>query len=168
VAPPVPAAVGAKKDVFDLYVHAWNGEQSIKEYLAQLERANQNVNGFGGVLIARAGEIDGTRQKSNELVALATRYPKLMPIASVHPCDGMAALEELKRLASVGVKAIKLHPHTQQFEVADARVLELCRLAGTLGIVILMDKANIIPDPRGGRVAALNPNHTRDRSASLD
>jgi uncharacterized protein len=145
VAPPVSAAVGAQENVFDLHVHVWNGEQSIKEYLAQLDRANQDVTGFGGILMARAGEIDRTRQKNGELVALAKRYPKLMPIASVHPYDGQEAFDELTRLASVGVRAIKLHPHTQQFEVTDARVLELCRLAGKLGIVILMDNANIIP-----------------------
>ena len=103
------------------------------------------VAGFGGILIARAGEVDRTRQKNDELIALAKHYPQLMPIASVHPYDGAAALEELKRLAGAGVKVIKLHPHTQQFDVTDPRVLELCKLAGKLGIVVLMDNANIVP-----------------------
>jgi uncharacterized protein len=133
------------EDVFDFHVHLWNGETSIKEYLSQLERDHEEVAGFGGILIARAGEIGRTRQKNDELITLAKRYPKLMPIASVHPYDGAAALEELKRLAGAGVKVIKLHPHTQQFDVKDPRVLELCRLAGNLRVFVLVDNANIVP-----------------------
>jgi len=133
------------ENVFDSHVHLWNGEASIKEYLSQLERDHQDVAGFGGILIARPGEIDRTRQKNDELIALAKRYPKLMPIASVHPYDGAAAREELKRVAGAGVKVIKLHPHTQEFAVADPRVLELCRLAGTLRVMVLVDNANIVP-----------------------
>ena len=133
------------ENVFDFHVHVWNGETSVKEYLSQLERDHQEVAGFGGILIARAGEVDRTRQKNDELIALAKHYPQLMPIASVHSYDGAAALEELKRLAGAGVKVIKLHPHTQQFDVTDPRVLELCKLAGKFGIIVLMDNANIVP-----------------------
>ncbi len=131
--------------VFDFHVHVWNGEASIKDYLSQLDRDKQQVAGFGGILIAKVGEIERTRQKNDELVGLAQRYPKLMPIASVHPYDGAAALDELKRLAGAGVKVIKLHPHTQHFEVTDSRVLDVCQLAGKLGITIQMDNANIVP-----------------------
>ncbi len=63
----------------------------------------------------------------------------------MHPYDGAAATAELKRLAGLGVKAIKLHPHTQKFDAADARVLSLCKLAGDLGVIVLMDNANILP-----------------------
>jgi predicted TIM-barrel fold metal-dependent hydrolase len=38
-----------------------------------------------------------------------------------------------------------LHPHTQKFDVTTEQVLKLCRQAGELGIVILMDNANIKP-----------------------
>jgi predicted TIM-barrel fold metal-dependent hydrolase len=134
-----------EENVFDVHVHVWNGEKSIQDYLSQLKDGKQEVAGFGGIHMAPAAEIERTRQKNDELIALAKRYPKLMPIASVHPYDGEDAMEELKRLASLGVKAIKLHPHTQRFEVTDPRVLELCRLAGKLGLVILMDNANIVP-----------------------
>jgi uncharacterized protein len=68
-----------------------------------------------------------------------------MPIASVHPYDGDPAFAELKRLADVGVKTIKLHPHTQQFDAADERVLAVCKRAGELGFVVLMDNANVLP-----------------------
>jgi hypothetical protein len=137
--------VHSAEKVFDFHVHIWNGDASVKEYLAQLEHDKQSVDGFGAILIARKGEIERTRQKNDELIGLARRYPKLMPIASVHPYDDAAALDELKRLAGAGVKVIKLHPHTQEFSVTDPRVLELCKLAGKLGITVLMDNANIVP-----------------------
>lgn len=137
--------VGVAKDVFDVHVHLWNGDKFVQEYFSQLDRSKQTVTSFGGILIARKGEPARTREKNDELIALSKRYPKLMPIASVHPLDGDNALRELSRLKSLGVKAIKLHPHTQQFDVTDERVLKLCKKAGELGLVILMDNANIIP-----------------------
>ena len=79
------------------------------------------------------------------MIALSQHYPKLLPVCSVHPLDGEAALEELNRLAGKGVRIIKLPPHTQNFEVTDDRVLELCKEAGRLGIAILMDNASIKP-----------------------
>jgi predicted TIM-barrel fold metal-dependent hydrolase len=63
----------------------------------------------------------------------------------VHPYDGQAALDELQRLAGLGVKVIKLHPHTQEFDAADPRVLALVKRAGELGFVVLMDNANVVP-----------------------
>jgi predicted TIM-barrel fold metal-dependent hydrolase len=95
--------------------------------------------------MARRGELAHTRAKNDDLISLAKRYPKLMPIASVHPYDSDAALAELQRVAGLGVKAIKLHPHTQQFDAADERVRAVCQRAGALGLVVLMDNANILP-----------------------
>jgi uncharacterized protein len=133
------------QNVFDFHVHIWNGDTSVREYFALLKRDQQEVAGVGAILIARKpGQLDETRRQNSELIALATRYPTLMPIASVHPYDGTAALDELKRVAAAGVKVIKLHPHTQEFAVTDPRVFELCQLAGKLGIFVLIDNANII------------------------
>jgi hypothetical protein len=59
--------------------------------------------------------------------------------------DGDTAIQELKRIAGLGVRVIKLHPHTQNFDVKDEKVLKLIQLAGQLGIIVLMDNANIKP-----------------------
>ena len=133
----------AEEKVFDTHVHIWNGEQSVKEYLAQVEAGGLSVTSFGGIHMARLGQLDHTRAKNDDLIALSKRYP-MIPIASVHPYDGQAALDELKRLSDLGVKVIKLHPHTQQFDAADERVLTLCKRAGELGFVVLIDNANIV------------------------
>ena len=135
----------SQEAVFDSHVHLWNGDQSLQEYLAQLDSTNQTVTKFGGILIAKQGEPATTKAKNNELIALSKKNPKLIPVCSVHPLDGDTAIQELKRLSTLGVKIVKLHPHTQNFDVTDDRVLKLCSLAGKQGITILMDNSNIKP-----------------------
>lgn len=130
--------------IFDVHVHIWEGEKSVKEYLAQLASTGQEVTRFGGIHMAVLGKVAETRAKNDELIALSKRYP-MIPIASVHPYEGEAAFAELERLAGLGVRAIKLHPHTQQFDAADPRMLALCKRAGELGFVVLVDNANILP-----------------------
>jgi uncharacterized protein len=133
----------AQQQVFDNHVHLWDGEQSLKSYLRQIDSLGQPVTRFGGILIARKGEPLKTKAKNDELIALAKQNTQLLPICSVHPLDGDAAMQEIRRLSLLGVRAIKLHPHTQQFEVPDERVFNLCKEAGKLGIVVLMDNASI-------------------------
>jgi predicted TIM-barrel fold metal-dependent hydrolase len=139
------SAANAQDKVFDVHVHLWDGEKSVQGYLSQLGETNQQVTRFGGIWMARLGELAETRQKNDELIALAVKHPRMMPIASVHPYDGQAAFDELKRIVDRGVRVIKLHPHTQKFDVTDPRVAALCKRAGELGVVVLMDNANIIP-----------------------
>lgn len=133
-----------QEKIFDVHVHIWEGDKSVKEYLAQLAADGQSVTRFGGIHMAVLGKVVETRAKNDELIALSKRYP-MIPIASVHPYEGDAAFTELERLAGLGVRAIKLHPHTQQFDAADPRVLAMCKRAGELGFVVLMDNANILP-----------------------
>jgi predicted TIM-barrel fold metal-dependent hydrolase len=143
-----PAAGQAR--VFDSHVHLWHGQASLDEYEAQLKAAGVTIAGFGGMWFggpnqAPPGEIEKTRANNDGLIALAARHPGMMPIATVHPYDGQAALAELERVAARGIKVLKLHPHTQKFDVNDPRVLALVRRAGDLGIIVLMDNANILP-----------------------
>lgn len=137
-------AARAQDEVFDLHVHIWNGEKSVREYEARVAADGQSVTRYGAIHMAVLGKIAETRAKNDELIALAKRYPKMLPIPSVHPYDGQAALDELTRLAGLGVRAIKIHPHTQGFDAADPRVKALCEAAGKLGLVVLVDNANVV------------------------
>jgi len=142
-----PAA--AQTPTFDLHVHLRNGAESVEEYEAQVTSAKRQVSSFGGMWFggphqALQGDVAQTRAQNDALIALALKHPEMLPIATVHPYDGQAALDELRRVAGRGVRVLKLHPHTQKFDVADPRVLELVQQAGTLGVVVLMDNANII------------------------
>src|SRR5262245_33490138 len=139
----------AQDPVFDLHVHLRNGAESIEEYEAQVTSAKRQVTTFGGMWFggpqqALRGDVAHSRAQNDGLMALASKHQRMLPIATVHPYDGQAALDELTRVASRGVKVLKLHPHTQKFDVADPRVLTLVQRAGALGVVVLMDNANII------------------------
>jgi hypothetical protein len=140
----------AQEKVFDSHVHLWHGETSLREYEAQLKAANQQVAGFGAMWFggpnqALAGKVEETRANNDALIALAEKHPGMLPIATVHPYDGQAAITELERVASRGFKVLKLHPHTQKFDVRDPRVAALVKRAGELNVIVLMDNANILP-----------------------
>jgi len=145
----LPRLSTAQEPAFDLHVHLHQGAQSIAEYEAQAASAKRQVTAFGGMWFggpnhALAGQPARARAQNDALLALAAKNPKLLPIATVHPYDGKAALDELTRVATLGVKVLKLHPHTQKFDVTDARVLALAQRAGALGVIVLLDNANIL------------------------
>jgi predicted TIM-barrel fold metal-dependent hydrolase len=142
-------AAGQEK-IFDSHVHLWHGEASIRDYEAQLKSANLSIAGFGAMWFggpnqALAGEIEKTRASNDGLIALSQKHPSMLPIVTVHPYDGQSAIAELERVAARGAKVLKIHPHTQKFDAADPRVLTLVKRAGALGIIVLMDNANILP-----------------------
>ena len=146
----VPVQAFGQERIFDSHVHLWHGEASIREYEAQLKAANLSVAGFGAMWFggpnqALAGEIDKVRANNDTLIGLSGKHPGMLPIATVHPYDGQSAIAELERVASRDVKVLKIHPHTQKFDAADPRVLTLVKRAGELGVVVLMDNANILP-----------------------
>lgn len=141
-------ALSAHAQVFDDHVHLWHGEKSLAEYKAQLTGLGDVRLGamwFGGPNQALAGSPEAIRAGNDGLLRLAERHPEVTPIATVHPYDGEAAIAELERVAKAGVKVLKIHPHTQRFDASDPRVLTLVQRAGDLGMIVLMDNANILP-----------------------
>ena len=144
----LPAAQAA--EVFDLHVHLHEGETSLRAYEADAREAKLELAGyagmwFGGPNQARAGSPAKIRESNDAAFALARKHPEMLPVATVHPHDGDAALAEVARVAALGFKVLKLHPHTQGFDAADPRVLALVRRAGERGLVVMFDNANILP-----------------------
>lgn len=142
-------AVGAEP-TFDVHVHLRDGEASLRAYEADAKRDGVELAGlgamwFGGPHQALQGELDKIRAGNDRMIALAAKHPKVLPIATVHPYDGSAALDELTRVAAAGVKVLKIHAHTQRFDVSDPRVTTLVRKAGELDVIMLMDNAHILP-----------------------
>ena len=136
--------------VFDTHVHLRDGESSLQKFVAEAREAGIELAGvgamwFGGPHQALAGDPAKMRASNDALIALAAKHPEVAPIGTVHPYDGKAALDELARIAARGVKTLKIHPHTQRFEIADPRVLALVTKAGELGMTVLMDNAGIVP-----------------------
>lgn len=140
----------AQQSSFDVHVHLHDGEASLRDYQTQIRATGQHLEGFGGMWFggpnqALQGDPQRIRLNNDTLLALASKTPGMLPIATVHPYDGEAALIELHRVKSLGIKVLKLHPHTQKFDVSDARVLTLVKRAGELGLLVLMDNASILP-----------------------
>ena len=135
--------------VIDSHVHLREGETSLLEYEAKVKQAGLELAGlaamwFGGPHQAPAGNPADIRARNDALIALAKTHPEVVPVGTVHPYDA-GAQDELARIAARGIKVLKIHPHTQRFDAADARVVALARKAGELGVVVLMDNASIVP-----------------------
>jgi predicted TIM-barrel fold metal-dependent hydrolase len=140
----------AGPDVFDIHVHLHDGARSLAQYektAAADAKATPRYGAmwFGGPHQALAGDPAAIRAANDAHLALAAKHPRMLPIATVHPHDGDAALAELQRVSAKGVKVLKIHPHTQRFDATDPRVLALVRRAGELNVVVLMDNASIVP-----------------------
>lgn len=136
-----------KKDnetfLFDSHVHLNKGEKSYLEYMSQLKESQRDFTKIGAIVMAKKGDIRKIKMNNDSLIELAGKYQTIIPICSVHPLDGQLAIDELKRLAKLGIKVIKLHPLSQDFEVDNPLVLNLCKFAGELNIKILLDNAGI-------------------------
>lgn len=138
------------QQVFDSHVHLWEGEKSLLQYEAQVKASGIELAGFGGMWFggpnrALSGHPDAIRASNDAHLALAKEHPEMLPIATVHPYDGEAALQEVTRVAALGFRVLKLHPHTQKFDPSDPRVLAVVTRAGNLGMIVLVDNFNIIP-----------------------
>jgi predicted TIM-barrel fold metal-dependent hydrolase len=136
--------------VFDAHVHLRDGEKSLLKFQAEARDAGLELSGlaamwFGGPNQARAGNPADIRARNDALIAMAAKHPDVVPVATVHPYDGQAALDELARVAARGIRVLKIHPHTQNFDASDPRVLALVNKAGELGVTMLFDNANIVP-----------------------
>jgi predicted TIM-barrel fold metal-dependent hydrolase len=147
----VGQAAGAQSPtLFDAHVHLHKGEDSLRAYEQQAKEGGLQVGGigamwFGGANQALAGQPKQIQAGNDGIIALAAKHPKVIPIGTVHPYDGPAAVAELERIAAKGIKVIKIHPHTQKFDPDDPRVLTLVQRAGELGVSTLMDNAHILP-----------------------
>ena len=140
----------AQAPAFDSHVHLREGEKSLREYQAQVRDAGISLAGaavmwFGGPHQAPAGNPGDIRARNDEMLELAKRHPEITAVATVHPYDGQAALDEVARVAARGIKVLKIHPHTQRFDASDPRVLTLVQRAGEVRLIVLMDNANILP-----------------------
>jgi predicted TIM-barrel fold metal-dependent hydrolase len=92
------------------------------------------------IVIAQRGQVERTRQQNDAVIAAAAAsHGRFFPVASVHPLDGQAAFDEMARVAALGVRVIKLHPNSQNFDVADPAVAALAARAGALHLILLFD-----------------------------
>jgi predicted TIM-barrel fold metal-dependent hydrolase len=69
--------------------------------------------------------------------SLQIACPRLHPFASVHP-DDPQALEGIDRIATAGLKGIKLHPYYQGFRLDEPRIFPLYERIRDRGLLLLL------------------------------
>lgn len=70
----------------------------------------------------------------NNFAAELNKHPRLIAFGSVHP-DADNALEELERIAGMGIKGVKFHPEYQGFFVDDAKMRPIYKKISQLGLI---------------------------------
>lgn len=68
--------------------------------------------------MAPAGDMALTREFNDSVLVRHDEQGVWYPVCSVHPADGQAALTEFDRVGARGSRVLKLHPNTQNFDVA--------------------------------------------------
>jgi len=92
------------------------------------------------LVMAPRADLKQTRRMNDQVLALGGRgTPRFFPICSVHPSDGKEALDEVDRVAAKGARGLKLHPNTQQFDVADPAVRDVVGRAADHRLPVLFD-----------------------------
>ena len=92
------------------------------------------------ITIAPPNNLARTRARNDRLLQLAEDSGGFFyPVCSVHPADGRAALDEIDRVAADGAAWLKLHPNTQEFDVADPAVADVVKKATENGLPVLFD-----------------------------
>lgn len=148
--------------IVDVHVHPqFPGEPVIRgtshtaeEYLRLAEGLDLRF--AAALVIAPRGDLPRTRALNNKVLALGSAPgSKFLPVCSVHPADGPDALLELDRVATAGARAVKLHPNTQQFDVADPGVTAVVARATAHGLPVVFDGYSPFDANQPGKFIAL-------------
>jgi len=110
---------------------------TMEEYFAT--NSDIDIQYLFGITIAKKGKIEETKTRNDSLFSMSRREPRFIPVCSVHPSDGDDAIEELRRIKNLGGKIFKLHPANQNFPILSNETVSVARVAGELGLVILID-----------------------------
>ena len=70
----------------------------------------------------------------NDFAAALNEREGLVAFGSVHP-DAPDAMEELERIANMGLRGVKLHPDYQGFSVDEDRMIPLYKKISSLGLI---------------------------------
>jgi uncharacterized protein len=102
--------------------------------------SGSSISRAAALVMAPKDDLPLTRARNDAVLKLAADSGGFFfPVCSVHPADGGTALEEIDRVAAAGCAWLKLHPITQEFDVADAAVTDVVRRATERGLPVLFD-----------------------------
>lgn len=149
--------------IIDTHFHPMLGEEPIlgssphgpDDYLREI--GPLDLKNVCSLVMAPRGDLEGTIEQNNAVLKLnRDRGNLFLPVCSVHPLDGQESLDELDRVCKEGARALKLHPNTQNFDVADPAVEEVVRRAGEHGIPVLFDAYSPFDADQAGKFVMLS------------
>jgi uncharacterized protein len=167
---PVCAETTYRGPIIDTHAHLRTGDNDAilpsqpkgTESLRALD-ASAGISRSALIVIAGGGP-DAVRAKNDALLAAVAADPAhFYAVASVHPADGVAAMAELDRLAASGVKFIKPHPNSQEFDVADPAVARVTEKCGVLGMTVLFDSYDPFDPGQVGKFLKLTMSQPKTR-----
>ena len=131
-----------------------DGRTSLPEDL--IRNFNQSkYKRVGVIVMAPVNNIEKTKAQNDSVIAFCKRHLKFYPICSVHPDDEKLALDEIERLAKLGVKFLKLHSITQDFDVASPNVSSVVQKCAENKMIILFDGSNPFDPAQNGKFLSL-------------
>ncbi len=108
------------------------------DYLRSVRQLD--VTHVAALVIAPRSDPARTRRMNDSVLELSnTSKGRFFSLCSVHPADGDAALREVDRVAKAGARGLKLHPNTQNFDVAHASVKRIVARAALRHLPVLFD-----------------------------
>jgi len=93
-----------------------------------------------------------TQQRPINDWAILQRSDRIIPFGSVYPLAD-DAVDELERMAALGLRGVKLHPEYQGFDVDDPRVRPLYRKIGQLKLIVVFHAGQDLAYPPPCRCA---------------
>ena len=113
--------------------------QVARKSLEELAREYEELDVVAVLLAWDAETATGRPRVPNDLVAQAVHeYPKaFVGFGSVDPLKGERAIDELDRIAELGLKGVKLHPSLQAFAPNEERFWPLYEKCQELGLIAL-------------------------------
>ncbi len=136
----------AEFKIIDTHTHPMvDGRQQLlaephppEDYLSRV--AGSGIERAAALVMALKGDLELTQALNDAVISLYEESSGFFfPVCSVQPADGVAALQELERVAAAGCRWLKLHPNTQDFDVADPAVATVVRKAAELSLPVLFD-----------------------------
>jgi predicted TIM-barrel fold metal-dependent hydrolase len=148
--------------VIDVHTHPQLGNEievgtkphRPEDYLAAMRGVD--LRRIAALVIAPRGDPTRTRRLNDSVLDLGARSSgRFFPVCSVHPLDGDEALEEVDRVARAGARALKLHPNTQDFDVADPAIRGVVKRASEGSLPVLFDAYSPFDPAQAGKFVRL-------------
>ncbi|WP_350276821.1 amidohydrolase family protein [Kribbella sp. HUAS MG21] len=130
------------------------GAHRAGDYLTQA--GGLDVRNAAALVMAPEGRPEETRRLNDLVLQLHREDERWLPLCSVHPHDGDAALAEIDRVAEAGAKGFKLHPNTQAFDLGDERVAAVVQRIATHGVPVLFDGYSPVDPFQPGKFVKLS------------